>query len=59
MSSSKSPPARKRIGRPPGTGLPPEEQRKPRSVRLNEARWAKLQELGTAWLEKAIDRAKT
>lgn len=42
-------------GRPP---LPPEDHTKPRSVRLNDARWAKFKLLGSAWLEKAIDRAK-
>jgi uncharacterized protein (DUF4415 family) len=42
-------------GRPP---LPPEEHTKPRSVRLNDARWEKLKRLGTGWLERAIDRAK-
>jgi hypothetical protein len=49
----------KRMGRPPGTVTPPEEQRKVRSIRLNDARWCKLQQLGPAWLEKAIDRAKS
>jgi hypothetical protein len=48
----------KRMGRPPGTGAPPAEQRKPRSVRMNDARWAKLQRLGSDWLESAIDRAR-
>lgn len=48
----------KRLGRPPGTSAPPEEQRKPRSVRLNDSRWAKLQRLGADWLESAIDRAR-
>lgn len=38
--------------------LPPEEATKPRSVRLNDARWAKLKLLGTAWLEARIDKAK-
>jgi len=47
----------KRMGRPPGSSVPPELQRKPRSVRLDAARWAKLQALGTAWLENAIDNA--
>lgn len=48
----------KRMGRPPGSGAPPEQQRNPRSVRLNDARWAKLQRLGAEWLESAIDRAR-
>ena len=38
--------------------LPPDEQTKPRSVRLNDERWEKLKRLGSAWLNKAIDRAK-
>jgi hypothetical protein len=50
--------AKKRMGRPPGSGAPPEEQRRPRSVRLNDARWAKLQRLGGEWLENAIDKAR-
>jgi hypothetical protein len=48
----------KRMGRPPGTGAPPEQKRETRSVRLNDARWAKLQKLGAKWLENAIDRAR-
>jgi len=51
----------KRRGRPPGTGGPrlaPEDATKPRSVRLDDARWAKLKGLGREWLERAIDRAK-
>lgn len=44
-------------GRPP---VAPEARSdaKPRSVRLSESRWAKLKSLGTAWLERQIDRAK-
>jgi len=44
-------------GRPP---LAPEKRSdaKPRSVRLSEARWAKLKSLGTDWLERQIDKAK-
>lgn len=48
----------KRKGRPPGSAAPLEEQRKARSIRLNDARWEKLKLLGADWLEKAIDRAK-
>jgi hypothetical protein len=46
-----------KLGRPP---LPPEERSdaKPRSVRLDEARWEKLKRLGTDWLERQIDKAK-
>lgn len=51
-------PEPKRRGRPPGSGLPPAERTKPRSVRLDEARWSKLKRLGTDWLERAIDRAR-
>jgi hypothetical protein len=36
---------------------PQTEQRKPRSVRLNDERAAKLKRLGPAWLEQAIDEA--
>jgi uncharacterized protein (DUF4415 family) len=31
---------------------------KPRSIRLDDDRWAKLQALGREWLERQIDRAK-
>lgn len=48
-----------RRGRPVGSGvLAPEDRTKPRSVRLNDARWDKLKVLGTEWLERAIDRAR-
>jgi hypothetical protein len=45
-------------GRPP---LPPEQRKGAtpvRTVRLDDERWAKFQQLGRAWLERAIDRAK-
>lgn len=48
----------KRIGRPPGTGLPPEQRTKPRSVRLTDAQWEKLKRLGSDWLQRQIDKAK-
>lgn len=44
-----------KIGRPE---LPPDEKTKPRSIRLNDERWDKLQRLGREWLERTIDRAK-
>lgn len=44
-----------RVGRPE---LPVTEKTRPRSVRLNDARWAKYQRLGREWLEKAIDEEK-
>lgn len=44
-------------GRPPGTKVKDEDQRKTRSVRLDESRWRKLQRLGSGWLEHAIDMA--
>jgi uncharacterized protein (DUF4415 family) len=44
-------------GRPPGSKLRNEDQRKTRSVRLDESRWRKLQRLGSGWLEHAIDMA--
>lgn len=53
--------APRRPGRPVGSGGPrlsPEDATRPRSMRLNDARWAKLQSLGREWLEKAIDSAK-
>lgn len=51
-----NPPVRRR-GRPPLLPGAPRSDKKPRSVRLNEARWRKLQQLGGAWLERAIDGA--
>lgn len=42
------------IGRPT---LPDAEKTQPRSIRLNDARWEKLQELGREWLEQRIDEA--
>lgn len=51
----------KRRGRPLGaTGprLAPEDATKPRSVRLNNVRWLKLQKLGRDWLELKIDQAQ-
>lgn len=45
-------------GRPRGSRIKAKDQRKPRSIRLNDSRWLKLQRLGSAWLEGAIDRAK-
>lgn len=37
--------------------LKPAERTKPRSIRLSDARWAKLMRLGREWLERAIDAA--
>lgn len=37
---------------------PAEEATKPRSVRLNDARWEKLKRLGAEWLARQIDKAK-
>ncbi len=36
----------------------PEEATKPRSVRLNDARWQKLKRLGTEWLARQINEAR-
>lgn len=36
---------------------PPDKATKPRSVRLNDARWEKLKRLGSEWLAKQIDKA--
>lgn len=44
-----------KLGRP---AKPANQQTKPYSVRLTLARIAKLKRLGSAWLNKAIDRAK-
>jgi len=44
-----------RMGRPP---LPADLKAVSGTMRLTPARWAKLRRLGTAWLSKAIDRAK-
>lgn len=47
----------KRVGRP---ALPKDDPRagaKPRTIRLDDARWLKYQQLGREWLERAIDRA--
>ena len=49
------PPPVPEIGRPE---LPADEKTKPRTIRLNDERWEKLQRLGRDWLEPAIDRAK-
>lgn len=38
--------------------LPEDQRTKPYSVRLTEARIAKLKLLGSRWLNAAIDRAK-
>jgi hypothetical protein len=36
---------------------PPQDATKPRSVRLDDARWRRLKELGREWLERVIDAA--
>ena len=38
--------------------MPEDEKAIPGSVRLTPGRWAKLRRLGSAWLAKAIDRAR-
>lgn len=52
------PQSHKRPGRP---CVPVAQQaatlKPPRSVRLDDARWAKLKALGTDWLEQQIDAA--
>ena len=44
-------------GRPP---VAPELRsgKAPRTIRLSDANWAKLQRLGTPWLERRLDAAK-
>jgi hypothetical protein len=49
------PPNDRGQGRKPS---PPDDATKPRSIRLNNARWEKLKRLGSEWLAKAIDKAK-
>ncbi|WP_162593944.1 hypothetical protein [Variovorax sp. PBL-E5] len=46
---------RARIGRPP---LPEDQKAVTSSLRLTPARWLKLRQLGMAWLNRAIDKAK-
>ena len=50
--------APKRRGRPPLADNAQRSDKRPRSIRLGDAHWAKLQQLGTDWLERALDRAK-
>lgn len=54
-----NPPAKKKAGKKKAgrPELPASEKTHPRSVRLNDARWAKCQRLGRDWLEEAIDAA--
>lgn len=54
MSADQQP---RRAGRPSGSVTAAEDQTRPRSVRLNDARWAKYKQLGTGWLEQQIDDA--
>lgn len=37
--------------------MAPPLKTKPRTLRLDDARWAKLQGLGRGWLERAVDNA--
>ncbi|WP_321946581.1 hypothetical protein [Paraburkholderia sp. J10-1] len=48
----------KRRGRPPLPEGAIRSDKHPRSVRLSDEQWAKLQRLGREWLEDAIDRAR-
>lgn len=43
--------------RPPLGEDAPRTDKRPRSIRLSEHHWARLRELGTDWLERAIDEA--
>lgn len=47
-------PLKRKPGRPAHDAA---EKAEPRSVRLNETRWGKLQRLGREWLEMKIDAA--
>jgi hypothetical protein len=44
----------KRRGRPPAD---PAHQRKVRSIRLTDAHWNELMQVGTGWLEERLDRS--
>lgn len=45
------------MGRPPLPADAPRSEKSPRTVRLDDERWAKLRRLGTEWLEREIDYA--
>lgn len=47
-------PKRKR-GAQPGPRIPPAERTRPRSIALDDARWAKYRSLGTKWLKAKLD----
>lgn len=53
MTDGKKPAKRGRPPAPPDH-VPPS---KPRSIRLDDERWEKLQALGREWLERQIDSA--
>lgn len=44
----------KRRGRPPAD---PARQRKVRSIRLTDAHWNELMQVGTMWLEERLERS--
>jgi hypothetical protein len=53
------------MGRPPGTGKPPEERKRSRSIGLLPAQWDKLDALAARegmsaadWIGQRVDRAK-
>ena len=52
--SASAPPPKKRPGPKPKPAAELSDA-KPRTIRLDEARWRKLQRLGRAWLEWHID----
>lgn len=58
MSNSTAEQPRKRRGRRPATPEQRAAWKPQRSIRLDDDRWSKLRQLGTEWLERAIDRAR-
>lgn len=55
----------KRMGRPPGTGLPPEQRKRGRSIGLTPSLWEKLDKLAARegvsaadWIAQRVERTK-
>jgi hypothetical protein len=46
------------MGRPPLAADAPRSEKRPRTIRLDDERWARLRSLGTEWLESALDSAE-
>ena len=43
------------VGRPRGSVIQPADVKKPRTIRLDDARWDKYKHLSAGWLESKID----